>query len=140
LLYFYFLRDGLPGALSPALKYRSIFLQSLRDVERRGRVIRDGIMVRRVAVLTPGHKIKDTQPKKPGLKTMQNCPPFREVLEAAASLSFEEQETLLEIMHRRLIDIRRDGIAKDVLESLKEFEQGQLMSAASGQIMEKILS
>ena len=71
---------------------------------------------------------------------MENCLPFREVLEAAASLSVEEQETLLEILHRRLIDIRRNGIAKDIDESLRQFDQGQIIPAATDEIMRKILS
>jgi len=39
---------------------------------------------------------------------MENRMPFGEVLEAVGKLSLEEQETLLDVLHRRIIEHRRE--------------------------------
>lgn len=45
---------------------------------------------------------------------MESVLPFGEVLEAADKLSLEEQETLIEIIHRRVIERRREELAKEI--------------------------
>ena len=43
---------------------------------------------------------------------MENAPPFADILEAAGSLSLEEQEVLVEILNRRLIERRARGVGR----------------------------
>jgi hypothetical protein len=45
---------------------------------------------------------------------MEEMIPFGKVLEAADKLPFEDQEELLEVPHRRMIERRREELAKDI--------------------------
>lgn len=71
---------------------------------------------------------------------MQSIMSFGDVLEAADQLSLDEQETLIDILHRRLIERRRADLAKDIREARKEFEAGQAKPASPDEIMGEILS
>ena len=51
---------------------------------------------------------------------------FSEVLDAASSLSADEQETLLDILQRRLIEHKRAQLAREIEESRAEFAAGVL--------------
>ncbi len=73
-------------------------------------------------------------------KTMQIAISFGEVLEAADRLSLEEQESLLDILQRRVIEQRRAELAQDIEEARKEFQQGHCQPATPAKIMEEILS
>jgi hypothetical protein len=63
-----------------------------------------------------------------------------EVLEAADQLSMEEQETLIEVLRRRLSDLRRQHIVRDVRESREAFAAGECQPATPQEILEEILS
>lgn len=65
---------------------------------------------------------------------------FGEVLEAADKLTLEEQETLIDILHRRMIDRRRAELAKDIEAAREEFREGRCRPATPDEIMEEILS
>jgi hypothetical protein len=53
-----------------------------------------------------------------------NALAFNEILEAAEKLSLEEQETLVDILHKRLMQQRRAEILRDAEEAEREFQQG----------------
>jgi hypothetical protein len=65
---------------------------------------------------------------------------FAEVLEAADRLSPEEQETLIEILHRRAIDSRRQEIAKDIRDAQQEFRKGRCRATTPARIMKELVS
>jgi hypothetical protein len=71
---------------------------------------------------------------------MQTMTLFGEVLEAADKLTLEEQESLIDILHRRMIERRRVELAKEIEEARKEFEGGHCQPATPSEIMEEILS
>jgi hypothetical protein len=64
---------------------------------------------------------------------------FHIVVDAADRLTVEEQETLLEVLHRRLADRRRVELAADIREGQREFERGALRPNTPGEIMKAIL-
>jgi hypothetical protein len=65
---------------------------------------------------------------------------FHVVVEAADRLTVEEQETLLEVLNRRLADRRRVELAADIREGQREFERGALRPTTPHEIMKEILS
>ena len=64
---------------------------------------------------------------------------FRDILEAAAQLSEDEQETLLEVLHKRLAETRRQEIAEDVRQARLEHERGETRVVGPGELMNEIL-
>ena len=70
---------------------------------------------------------------------MQTMVSFGDVLEAADQLSLDEQETLIDILHRRLVERRRVELAQDIQEARQEFAAGQTKSASPDEIMGEIL-
>jgi hypothetical protein len=56
---------------------------------------------------------------------MEHAMSFGEILEAVAQLSREDQEALIEVLNRRLLEQRRDDIALEIQAAVKEFESGQ---------------
>jgi hypothetical protein len=52
----------------------------------------------------------------------------------------EEQETLLDILHRRLAEQSRKIVATEIQEARKEFAEGRCQSATPEEIMKDILS
>ena len=71
---------------------------------------------------------------------MQAVMSFNEVLEAADHLSLTEQESLIDILRRRLAERRRAELVKDVQEARKEFQLGMVHESAVDGIMAEILS
>ena len=65
--------------------------------------------------------------------------PFGEVLEAADHLSREEQEELIAILHRRLVQAARQRLATDVQEARQEFAEGRCSPATPEELMSEIL-
>ncbi len=51
---------------------------------------------------------------------------LEQVLNSVEQLSLEQQEMLLNILHHRLIDLRRLEIARDAKDSITAFQEGQL--------------
>jgi hypothetical protein len=71
---------------------------------------------------------------------MQETTPFVTALDAAEKLSLDEQETLVEIVHRRTIERRREELAKDVQDADREFASGKCHPASPDELMKEILS
>ncbi len=65
---------------------------------------------------------------------------FGEVLEAIETLSLEDQETLQEILHRRLIERRREELVQDVQQAQQEFQAGQCRPVTPEDLMKEIVS
>jgi hypothetical protein len=65
---------------------------------------------------------------------------FGQVLELADALSLEEQESLVDVLQRRLSERRRAELVKAVKEARKEFKAGRCRPAAPDEIMKKILA
>jgi hypothetical protein len=73
-------------------------------------------------------------------KAMEHLTPFGDVLEAADKLSPEEQEALIEVLHRRLIERRRDDLARDIQQANEEFEAGRCRPVTHEELIKEILS
>lgn len=71
---------------------------------------------------------------------METMVSFGDVLEAADQLSLDEQETLIDILHRRLVERRRAELAQDIQEARQEFAADQAKPASPDEIMDEILS
>ena len=71
---------------------------------------------------------------------MENVATFNEVLESADKLSLDEQETLAEILRKRLIDHRRTELAKEIQEAQQEYQEGRAQPATPSELMKEILS
>jgi acetyl-CoA carboxylase beta subunit len=69
---------------------------------------------------------------------MENVMPFGEVLEAAGRLSLEEQETLLDVLHRRVIEQRREELSNDIRQAEQEFQEGHCQSVTPSELMREI--
>lgn len=65
---------------------------------------------------------------------------FGEVLEAAERLSEDEQATLLEILHKRLAERRREEIAEEMRTARGEHERGEARPTTPDELMDEILS
>jgi hypothetical protein len=64
--------------------------------------------------------------------------PFAQVLESAGKLSLEEQETLVDILNRRLIDLRRAQLARDVRDAQEEHRLGECQAVTADELMREI--
>jgi len=71
---------------------------------------------------------------------MQKATSFAEVLEAADGLPLDDQESLAQILHRRVIERRRAELAREVLEAQQEFEQGHCRPVRADELMAEILA
>ena len=65
---------------------------------------------------------------------------FGEILEAADQLSPDEQETLIAILRRRLIDQGRLRLAAEIQEARQEFAEGRVRPSTTDEILQEILS
>ncbi|MCP4657370.1 MAG: hypothetical protein GY856_18315 [bacterium] len=71
---------------------------------------------------------------------MENQMSFAELLEAADSLSLEDQESLVEILRRRVVEYRRTAIAKEIRQADEEFEAGRCQPTTPADLMGEIRS
>lgn len=60
------------------------------------------------------------------------------VLDKAMALPIEQQEMLIQILQRRLIEKRRDEIAKDAASSLAEFRTGKLKVQSAAEAISEL--
>jgi len=65
---------------------------------------------------------------------------FCEVLEAADGLSIDEQEALISILQRPVVQAGRQRLVEDVKESRRAFEAGECCTATPEELMREILS
>ena len=73
-------------------------------------------------------------------KAMEKVASFADVLEAADELPLDDQETLAEILHRRVIERRREQLAREVLQAHKEYKQGRCRPVTPDELMAEILA
>ena len=71
---------------------------------------------------------------------MHNGTTFNDVLESIDKLTLDEQETLMEVLHRRLIDYRRSELSEEIRDAQQEFREGACKRATPSEIMKEILS
>jgi hypothetical protein len=71
---------------------------------------------------------------------MENVLAFGKVLEAADRLSLEEQQTLAEILKRRIVDRRRQELAADVQSAHEEYKAGSCEPLNADELMAEILA
>jgi len=71
---------------------------------------------------------------------MEQLVPFGEVLESIERLSLDEQETLMDIVQRRIAERSRKMLATEVQEARQEFAEGRCRPATAGELMKEILS
>ena len=69
---------------------------------------------------------------------MGNISPFGEVLDAVDQLSLEEQEMLADLLHRRIIEHRRDQLAVEIQQAQQEFREGHSKSTTPAELMREI--
>jgi hypothetical protein len=70
---------------------------------------------------------------------MEKHTTFADVLEAADALSIDEQETLVEILRRRVTELRRCELAKDIAAAREEFQSGGCRPAKPDELVGEIL-
>jgi hypothetical protein len=70
---------------------------------------------------------------------MEHILSFREILDAAERLTPDEQETLMDILNRRLRLWRRAELAREVREAQTEYRKGESRPMSPGEIMKEIL-
>ena len=71
---------------------------------------------------------------------MESVLAFGEVLEVVDRLSLEEQERLIEVVRRRVIERRREELAKEIQDAQKEFQAGHCRPVTPDELMAEILS
>ena len=63
-----------------------------------------------------------------------------QILDEAMALQPNQQDMLMEILKRRIIERRRDEIAQDAKESLAEFRSGKLKSQTASEAIADLRS
>ncbi len=63
---------------------------------------------------------------------------FSDVVDAADDLSLDEQETLVEILRRRIAKRNREALIRDVSEARNEFQTGQARASSVSDIMDEV--
>lgn len=71
---------------------------------------------------------------------MEAMASFGEILEAADHLTVEEQESLLDILKKRLLARRRAELAKNVQDAYEEFQAGKSRVVTPDELMAEIMS
>lgn len=65
---------------------------------------------------------------------------YGQVVDSIEALPEEQQESLLELVRRRLTERRREALIKSVQEARKEIKSGKLRPASPTEIMRKVLA
>ena len=63
---------------------------------------------------------------------------FSDVVDAADSLSVDEQETLVEILRRRIAKQNREALVRDVADARAEFKSSQPRTSSVSDIMNEV--
>lgn len=63
---------------------------------------------------------------------------FDEVLDMIDSLPLEQRESLIEIVRNRLIEERRDRLAKSIKKARKEYERGDASRGTVDDLMDEL--
>jgi U3 small nucleolar ribonucleoprotein component len=70
---------------------------------------------------------------------MEKTLTFGEVLDTVEQLSLEDQEALTDIVRRRIIERRREELAKDIQEAQEEFNAGNALPVTPDELIAEIL-
>ena len=70
---------------------------------------------------------------------MEAPSPFGEVLDAVDRLPLEEQEILVDVLHRRIIEHRREQLASEILQAQQEFREGRCQPIIPEALMKEFL-
>ena len=65
---------------------------------------------------------------------------YGQVVDSIEALPDEQQESLMELLQRRLVERRRETLFKSVQEARKEFKTGKCRPATPAEIMRKVLA
>ena len=65
---------------------------------------------------------------------------YGQVVDSIEALPDDQQESLLELIQRRLAERRREALVKSVHEARKEFKAGKIRPATPAEIMRKVLA
>ncbi len=65
---------------------------------------------------------------------------YGQVLDSIEALPEDQQESLVDIVSKRLTERRRAALVKSVSEARKEFKAGKLRPASPAEIMRKVLA
>ncbi|XOF34575.1 MAG: hypothetical protein ACL93V_04590 [Candidatus Electrothrix sp. YB6] len=71
---------------------------------------------------------------------MNNAVSFNKVLDAVEQLPINEQESLIDLIRRRIAEYRRQEIATLVSSAQEEYNTGKLTPESPDDIMQSILS
>jgi hypothetical protein len=71
---------------------------------------------------------------------MQNTTAFVEILDAADRLSLDEQQTLVEILQRRMVEHRREELAAEIRDAEEEYQAGRCRPVTPEELMGEVLS
>ena len=63
---------------------------------------------------------------------------FSDVVDAADDLSVDEQETLVEILRRRIAKRNRDALVRDVVNARAEFQSGKTRATSVSDILDEV--
>ncbi len=63
---------------------------------------------------------------------------FSDVVDAADDLSVDEQETLVEILRRRIAKRNRDALVRDVVNARAEFQGGKTRATSVSDILDEV--
>ena len=63
---------------------------------------------------------------------------FSDIVDAADSLSVDEQEALVEILRRRIAAKNRDVLARDIADARAKFQSGLARAASVSDIMDEV--
>ena len=74
------------------------------------------------------------------MNQMEKTLPFGEILEAADNLPIADQESLRDILTKRIIERRRNELAQEIREARKEYEAGQCKPVTPDELMTELLS
>jgi hypothetical protein len=69
---------------------------------------------------------------------MSKIKQFNDILEAVNELPIDDQETLIDILNRRIHDIRRADIVKDVKSAQKEYSRNQCKPITPDDLMKEL--
>jgi dihydroneopterin aldolase len=65
---------------------------------------------------------------------------YGQVVDSIEALPDEQQESLLELLLKRLAERRREALIKSVQEARKEFKAGKIRPASPAKILRKVLA
>lgn len=63
---------------------------------------------------------------------------FNEILESVEQLSVEDQEALIDLVQRRLVERRRTEIATNIVKAQEEYQTGQVFRGNVDELMAEL--